>query len=207
MVGLSRSIILSFMVVGHTKFAPDAGFGLIKQKYKKTNVKCLQDIVQMINESAALNETRLVGTQDGHMIVPTYDWSTHLGVHFKKVPSIKQYHQFYFVAEKPRSVFVKRFSDSEQLERDLRKSDLSWSPSSAQLPPVVHPKGLSEERQWYLFEKIRPFCTSLRSKDLTCPQPITLRPQNCSNEQHVSSPKQDVEAPLDYKVKNLHQVN
>ena len=65
MVGLSRSIILSFMEVGHTKFAPDAGFGLIKQKYKKTNVECLQDIVQMINESAALNETRLVGTQDG----------------------------------------------------------------------------------------------------------------------------------------------
>ena len=154
MVGLSRSIILSFTVVGHTKFAPDAGFGLIKQKYKKKpNVECLQDIVEMINESAALNETRLVGTQDGQMIVPTYDWSTHLGVHFKKVQNIKQYHQFYFVAEKPGRVFVKRFSDSEQLELDLRKSDLSWSPSSALLPPVVHPKGLSEERQWYLFEK------------------------------------------------------
>ena len=150
MVGLSRSIILSFMVVGHTKFAPDAGFGLMKQKYKKTNVECLQDIVQMINESAALSETRLVGTQDGQMIVLTYDWSTHLGVYFKKVPNIKQYHQFYFVAEKPGRVFVKRFSDSEQLKLDLRKSDLSWSPSSAQLPPVVHPKGLSEESDHFV---------------------------------------------------------
>ena len=131
------------------------------------------------------------------MIVPTYDWSTHLGVYFKKVPNIKQYHQFYFVAEKPGRVFVKRFSDSEQLKLDLRKSDLSWSPSSAQLPPVVHPKGLSEERQWYLFKKIRPLCTSLRSKGLTCPQPTALRPKNCSNEQHVSSSEQDVEAPLD----------
>ena len=35
MVGLSRSITLSFMVVGHTKFAPDAGFGLIKKNIKK----------------------------------------------------------------------------------------------------------------------------------------------------------------------------
>ena len=58
MVGLSRSIILSFMVVGHTKFAPDAGFGLIKQE-KKRKVESLQDIVQMINESLALNEHNL----------------------------------------------------------------------------------------------------------------------------------------------------
>ena len=33
-----KYITLSFMIVRHTKFAPDAGFGLINQKYK-TN-KC-----------------------------------------------------------------------------------------------------------------------------------------------------------------------
>ena len=93
----------------------------------------------MINDSVALNKTRLVGTQDGQTVVPTYDWSTHLGVHFKKVPNIKQYHQFYFAAAKPGRVMVKRFSNSEQLGLDLRKNDLSWSPSSA---PVVHSKGL-----------------------------------------------------------------
>ena len=70
MVGLSRSITLSFMVVGHTKFAPDAGFGLIKKKYKKTNVECLQDIVEMVNNSAAVNEARLVGTQDEQTLIP-----------------------------------------------------------------------------------------------------------------------------------------
>lgn len=193
------------MIVGHTKFAPDAGFGLIKQKHKKTNVKCLQDIVEMVNNSAAVNEARLVGTQDEQTLVPTYEWSTYLGEHFKKVPNIKQYHQFNFVAQKPGRVLVKRFSDSEQLELDLRKRDFSFS--SAELPPVVHPKGLSEERQWYLFEKIRPFCSSLRSKDLTCPHPTALQPQNCSSkqvssleqvsssEQQMSSSEQHVQAP------------
>ena len=66
------------MVVGHTKFAPDACFGLIKQNTK--NVKCLQDNVQMVNNSAPLNETRPVGTQDRQTLVPSYEWSTYLNL-------------------------------------------------------------------------------------------------------------------------------
>ena len=50
------------LLVGHTKFTPDIGFGLIKQKYKKTNVERL-----MVNNSAALNETKFV---DKHQAVP-----------------------------------------------------------------------------------------------------------------------------------------
>ena len=53
------------LLVGHTKFTPDIGFGLIKQKYKKTNVERL-----MVNNSAALNETKFVETQDGQTLVP-----------------------------------------------------------------------------------------------------------------------------------------
>ena len=138
----------------------------------------------MVNNSAAVNEARLVGTQDEQTLVPTYEWSTYLGEHFKKVPNIKQYHQFNFVAQKSERVLVKRFSDSEQLELDLRKRDFSFSS-----------------------EKIQPFCSSLRSKDLTCPHPTTLQPQNCSSkqvssleqvsssEQQVSSSEQHVQAP------------
>ena len=64
------------MVVGHTKFAPDGCFGLIKQNTR--NVKCLQDIVQMVNDS--LNETRPLGTQDRQALVPSYKWSTYLNL-------------------------------------------------------------------------------------------------------------------------------
>ena len=35
LVGLRRSITLSFMIAGHTKFAPDVDFGLIKHKNQK----------------------------------------------------------------------------------------------------------------------------------------------------------------------------
>ena len=51
MVGLSHSITLSFMVVGHTKFIPDSCFGLVKQWYRKTHVECLSDIIDVVNNS------------------------------------------------------------------------------------------------------------------------------------------------------------
>ena len=42
------------------------------------------------------------------------------------------------------------------------------------LPPLVPPKGLSNERQWYLYDKIRRYCRD-ECKDLTCPLPDTPR--------------------------------
>ena len=42
--------------------------------------KCVDDIVQTINKSASVNHTQLVGTQDGEVLVPTYDWLSFFGV-------------------------------------------------------------------------------------------------------------------------------
>ena len=36
--GKHESVSLSFMLAGHTKFAPDRYFGLIKRKYKHSQV-------------------------------------------------------------------------------------------------------------------------------------------------------------------------
>ena len=38
MVGLHRSITLSFLIVAHTKFSPDWCFGLLKQRFRRTVV-------------------------------------------------------------------------------------------------------------------------------------------------------------------------
>ena len=38
LVGLHDRITLSFMLVGHTKFAPDGYFGLIKYRYRRSSV-------------------------------------------------------------------------------------------------------------------------------------------------------------------------
>ena len=42
---LDGRIEISFLIVGHTKFAPDWCFGLLKQAYRRTKVGCLDDIV------------------------------------------------------------------------------------------------------------------------------------------------------------------
>ena len=96
LVGLNSSITLSFLPVGHTEFAPDWCFGLLKQKYRKTFVSKLANIVSVVQQSSRVNKAQLVGTQEGEIIVFTYDWHTFLQVKMKKVPDIKRYHHFTF---------------------------------------------------------------------------------------------------------------
>ena len=86
MVGLNQSIRISFMLVGHTKFSPDWCFGILKQRYRRTFVSCLQDVVDIVNTSVDVNVAQLVGTQDEEVVVPTYAWAQFLGEHFCWVP-------------------------------------------------------------------------------------------------------------------------
>ena len=51
--GLIKCITLSFLVIGHTKFSPDWCFGLFKQAYRRMKIGCLDDIVQVVEKSAA----------------------------------------------------------------------------------------------------------------------------------------------------------
>ena len=48
MKGLHRSIKLSFMLVGHTKFSPDWCFGLMKRRFRISKVDCLDDLVNVV---------------------------------------------------------------------------------------------------------------------------------------------------------------
>ena len=60
------------MVVGHTKFTPDSCFGLLKQRFRRTHVQCLSDLKKVIDESAEVNQAKLVGNEQGDIYVPTY---------------------------------------------------------------------------------------------------------------------------------------
>ena len=65
LVGLHKSITLSFLMVGHTKFAPDWCFGLFKQLFRRSKVDCIDDIASVVDQSADVNVSQLVGTQEG----------------------------------------------------------------------------------------------------------------------------------------------
>ena len=103
LVGLHRTITISFLIVGHTKFSPDWCFGLFKQRFRRTNVSCLNDIVRVVESSAEVNHTQLVATQDNNVLVPTYNWSQFFEQHFQRtaLAGITSFHHFRFDATSP----------------------------------------------------------------------------------------------------------
>ena len=106
--GLHRSITLNFMVAGHTKFAPDWCFGLLKMRFRRSRVSCLGDIEELTNASTVtgVNVAQLVGTEDQQVNVRLYDWQTFLSPCFKPLPGMKQYHHFRSVLYQLRLMFT-----------------------------------------------------------------------------------------------------
>ena len=176
MTSQHTQITLSFLVVGHTKFAPDWCFGLFKRLYRRTKVGSLQAIAQVVNNSAQCNFAQLMTKEDGTTIVPISDWISFLVPHFKKLESIKKYHHFRFASCEPGIVYTKLYSDTEEERHVLLKNTAtSWLPDPAEYPTTIIPKGLSPERQWYLYDYIREFCP-VEDRDITCPVPKVPRP-------------------------------
>ena len=101
LLGLHQSITLSFMMVGHTKFAPDWCFGLLKKRLRREKVSYLDDLTAVVEASAEANVAQLVGSEDGMTYVPMYNWSAFLAPHFRKVPRLKQYHHVTVSCEAP----------------------------------------------------------------------------------------------------------
>jgi len=93
-VGLHKSITLNFLIAGHTKFAPDWCFGLVKRAFRRHAVSSLQGMASVVSGSASVNVPQLVGTEDGKTIVPIADWQSHLAAFFRPLPGIKKYHHF-----------------------------------------------------------------------------------------------------------------
>ena len=134
----SITYMYSFLIAGHTKFAPDRCFGLIKKVYKVTYVSSLYKFARLVETSgtAGVNKAQLVGMHDRRVIVPVYDWSTFLGQYFKKLPNIKKFHHFYFSRENPGVVFYKEFASSpEQLFMLLKNNAIL--PSASTLPDAL----------------------------------------------------------------------
>ena len=166
-------ITLSFLVVGHTKFSPDWCFGLFKRLYKRMKVGSLKGVAEVANKSAECNFAQLVSSEDGTTIVPTYDWTSFFVPHLRKLPGIKKIHHFRMSSSQPGFIFIKEHSDTAEVKFSMLKEP--WSPDKDDLPEVIPPRGLSAERQWYLYEQIRPFCPD-EDKDTTCLMPTVPKP-------------------------------
>ena len=154
-------------------------------------VGSLDAISEVVNKSAQCNVAQLVSREDGSTVVTTYDWTDFFAPRMKKIAGIKKLHHFRMTSSSPGCVYVKNQFDSPTEERiDLLKAP--WSPNHDELPTVVPPRGLSAERQWYLYEQIRPFCPD-EDKDSVCPRPSVPKPGG--SRQTIPHPTDDSTGP------------
>ena len=167
LTGLHEEIIISFLPVRHTKFAPDWCFGLFKQLFHRMKVGDLDDIANCVSRSPTVNVAQLVDSIDGTAFVPMYNWSEYFDDKTIKMAlkGITQMHHFRFHTSSPGTIFVKTSSTTEERAIKLLKNDI-WAPN--QLPSVIPPTGLSAERQQYLYDKIREFCPADK-QEIVCP--------------------------------------
>ena len=121
-------------------------------RYRCTKIGGLPDLENVVNSSATVNVAQPVGSMDGTVTVPTYDWTAFLAEHIGKCVGIKSFHHLRFSADHKGYVFVREKSDSPEVAVKLLKDD--WSPDPTDLPERIMPSGLSPTRQWYLFNKI-----------------------------------------------------
>ena len=147
---------LSFLPAGHTNFSPDWCFGLLKQRFRRTEVGSLLDLVEVVERSSSVNKAQLVGTPEGDVVVPSFDWTGYLAPFFRKIKSLKSYHHFLIDSQSHGFVRMRKTSDGPVTEEQHLRT-LNNVPSS-ELPPIIPPIGLTSERQWYLYDKIREYC-------------------------------------------------
>ena len=167
---LHLSVRYSFLIAGHTKFAPDRCFGIIKKLYKQNYISSIYEFANMVESSSTgVNKAQLGETHDGTVIVPVYDWCSYLEQYFKRLPNIKSYHHFRFTKDEPGRVYFKESDLSPEQSLMLLKNP-AILPPAARLPAKVNPTGLSQDRKRYLFREIRQFCKP-GTEELVAPAP------------------------------------
>lgn len=158
MTGRHTKITLSFLVVGHTKFSPEC-FGLLKQKYQKTDVGSLEALAQCVETLATCNHSQLVGTSNGSLIVPTFEWSSYFAGHFRRIIGIKKYHHFHHDTSLPRIVTVQEHCDSAKINIPILKD--RWMPPRVTLPQQIFPKVFQWRDSGIYTSKFVPFVQNL----------------------------------------------
>ena len=155
MAGLIEEITISFLLVGHTKFVPDWGFGIVKRLFQRTAIGTIHDIADVVKKSVTVNHPQLIGDYDGSTFVEFFDWSRMFEQHTTAIKGISRYHHFRVASSDPGIVHVSTGSNDPVNKINILRG--SWVPSRSTKPPMIVSPGLPLECQWYFYNKIREF--------------------------------------------------
>ena len=157
------SACISFMVAGHTKFAPDWCFGLLKSKMRRAVLSSQADIEAACKASAVCNLVQCVGMQDGQVIVPCYDWATFFRDSGSLQSVCMSFHNFAVSAAAPSVMEVRKFSRGAAERLSLGKVRARLASHLLYLP---------RECQWS-DNAITEFCREGTEGELLCPETTT----------------------------------
>lgn len=180
LTGKHKSLTLSFMLVGHTKFSPDAYFGLIKKRYRRSKVYTYDHLVDVINSSTTgeFNTCQTYRDNQGQAVIQFKKWSSWLGQIFKKLPEITKYQHFRTELNRPGEIVIKESVDVREKTFSLLKNKPDRIEEKLRGGPSLHPpKVFPAKRQWYLYDMIRPHIPSKTDREVTAPIPKVPRPK------------------------------
>ncbi len=177
--GRNKTIEISFMLTGHTKFAPDRFFGVLKKRYRHTFVSTLDELVDVVKKSMVCGQNIPQLTKNSQRrLVKWYDWKSYLSTYFRTIPAITTYHHFRFDQRFPELVFARSLADSPEEAIKIAHAKNACD----DLPTEISPKGMDLSRQWYLYDEIRQFCSSPEAAQLTCPRPKDPKPSTAAKQ-------------------------
>lgn len=168
-----QSVMISFMLPGHTKFAPDAYFGMFKSKYFASD-RCddMQDLMS-VAETCTLgrNVTPVhFSTNSGDHDCVWRDWKVLDEVYYT-IKNIKSHHHIMFI--KPHVLQVKALIDSEwSAPVDMLRPN-AVMPSISDVP-VIQCQGIPTWRQLQLHKDIRMHIQDPVKRDTMWPAPVDV---------------------------------
>ena len=140
------------MVAGHTRCLVEGPFGLVKCKYRRSDVGSMPQLESAVDASAATNKAHLVNGSEMWR-----EWDNFFNQFFHSVPQIQKKTALPLDQETLGQVFVRKSVDKAKVAVPLLKRNVTVAQvRNATLPAVITAPGLSLERQQYLFKEIRP---------------------------------------------------
>jgi hypothetical protein len=142
----------------------DSNFAHIKRLYKKSECNSLEDLRGIVDKSCYSNNAVLYAEEDSWVWC---DWAQFFSENFLSVKGLRGYQIFRFHHESPGVVFCKKSSEADEIPVRILKSEILHFDRDAR-PRQITPGGLTQERQMYLHNRIRPFVSN-PWKNVTCP--------------------------------------
>ena len=143
----------------------------------------MADILRVVDESSVTGKNKAQVTVcpiTGVRYVHWMNWAEFFGEFFRTIPNITKYHHFRVNKDTPGVVYLKEFCDSEEEEYTLFKRGITSLSLSGKKPSKLVPPGLDAKRQWYLYDEIRPFCSTNLAKDPRSEEQPRKRPKQSS---------------------------